>query len=161
MNFALPDLHPALSGFPPVILCLLIISELYSIRSKRPAEPVQTFLLTVLAAVLPFTYFSGWWAADAASSVSKVPGEVIALHQLTAKAFAFSLVIPILSFALMRGSTDEIVRARLKLLFRAGLALSLVLAVLTGYRGGQLVFGHGAGVHPKPLSTEQLPETAQ
>ena len=146
MPFIILNPHPALSGFPPVLLTLLIVSELWSMYSKRQMHSVQSFLLIVLAGTLPLTYFSGWWAADGASASFEVPDDAVAMHQLAAKAFSLSLFLPLLAFYLERSALDDARRRHLQRLFRAGLLLSFCAAAATGYLGGRLVFEHGAGI---------------
>lgn len=150
-----PDLnsvlvHPALSGFPPVIVCLLVLVELFcfaGLADEAHLAVIRRFLLSALLIALPFTYFSGWWAADEVDTNVATLASAVGRHQLFAKAFSLSLVLPVLAFVLERSSAPEnaVSRARLRALYVVGLLLSFFLIVCTGALGGELVFEHGVG----------------
>jgi len=145
--------HPPLSGFPIVLLILLCGGEiLWFCAPKTYQGPaVRIFLLVGTLLFVPLTYFSGDWGVDAANQaqIFKITTDQISFHQNTAKLLLLS-VVPLLLFGLLKSSALYGRSITVRISYLISLALSLTLCILTSYRGGELVFTHGAAVTAEP-----------
>ena len=151
MSFStlLENPHPPLSGFPIVILSLLVVVELITFfRPGADFHKTQQFLLCALCLFAAATYFSGYWGFDRANQTFQIPEENIFRHQGYAKFFLF-LLVPLVLVYSMRSAVPERSKSlerQMEWLFRALLVLSWALAAYTSTLGGELVFSAGAAV---------------
>lgn len=146
-----------LSGFPAVIVVLLSALELggllFGCRTAiRTSAGVLAGALMVFA---PVTYFSGLFARDALVDRPLAPPPLEALdgHALFARGVLLLTPAVVLLFFLLSAVRPDspAVRKVVGTLYAAALAGLLGTVVLTGYRGGELVFTYGAGVNPQSL----------
>jgi uncharacterized membrane protein len=139
------SLHPALTGFPPVLIVLLVFVELDSLIRPGPRMiPIRAFLLLSLLIFLPSAYISGLLAEGYASRTFTVPNEAVNRHEKYAK-ILLCLCVPLIVLGL--GSMET---RWGKLAYRTVLLLALVMIFYVGAAGGSLVFEHGAGVTASP-----------
>lgn len=137
--------HPPLSGFPFVLLSLVVIAELVSIfRKDSNGRGFSRNLLYILCLFAPMTYFSGYWGAELSSQSFVISQDLISTHQGWAQLFLLSLV-PCLVLSLLESHSEK-VNLVLRYGFRVALLVCYALVILTSFQGGQLVFTHGAGV---------------
>jgi uncharacterized membrane protein len=146
------DFHPALASLPTALFLAALLLFILGLLPKNPlvqecsrVSPLLALLGTI--AVLA-AYLTGLPAAEKISLLASIPDDIIARHQSMAKLTLLSC-IPLLSFA-----SVCLVRQKQKLLsifFSLSLLLTLGLSAWSAYRGGQLVFQHGAGVQPQPM----------
>jgi uncharacterized membrane protein len=141
--------HPPLSGFPVVLLTLLLLTEMTALfRPSPPNRQLQSFLLLWLLGFTVLTYFSGYWAFDQANQSFCVAEDLILRHQGYAK-FTALLLVPLgLIFALLQNDAGHVAAGRvLRALWRITLVTVWLIAAYTSSLGGKLVFAHGAAVH--------------
>ena len=140
---SLATIHPPFSGFPGVILVLLLGLELIFLAKLievEKAKSIATFLVIALCIISPFTYFSGYFGSEYASRSFEVSQDVIKQHQFYALLFLFSLFPLSIMFYL------RLIKAEYAFYYRFFLLVSLALVLITANMGGVLVFEHGAGV---------------
>ena len=141
----MPNPHPPLSGFPLVILSLIFLTEL--LQLYKPSDVRTLFvdgLLVALAIFSPLTYFSGYIGVEYISDLSNVGSEYIENHQLIAKLFLLTL-IPLLLLRIL-SKKESAKRELLKKCYFVFLIVSFALVCCASFKGGELVFKHGAGV---------------
>ena len=141
--------HPPLTGFPFVLLVLLAGVEFFRVGLRRPGlDRTAELLLVVLAIAAPLTFLTGYLAASQADQSFKIDPEVIERHRAIGRLLIISLVPMVLAAYLRRAAMLRTGRhsAVLNSIYLSLLFVSLALAILTGYRGGGLVFEYGAGV---------------
>ena len=144
--------HPPLTGFPWVILVLVIGAELGA-RLMKSAE-LQGFavkLLVVLAIFSPVTYLSGYLGLKHADRGFSVPVDAIESHQLVAKLFLLSLFPTVVLSVVRTGGRSK--NRIIHFAYYAFLLCSFSLVIWTSKKGGDLVFEHGAGVKIQPYTT--------
>ena len=145
--------HPALTGFPFVLLVILAVVEFFRLVLKRPGlDKTAEVLLLALAVTTPLTFFSGYLGASDSNRSYLVDPDIIERHRAVGRLLVISLVPTILTAYLRRSILNkEITEPRaITAFYLFFLTASLSLAVWTGYRGGDLVFEHGAGVQVAP-----------
>ena len=152
--------HPALTGFPLVLLVLLVTVELLRASGRRsdldrPAE----LLLLALVIFTPLTFLSGYLAAAGADRSVPVAPEFIESHRAAGR-FLIIMLVPTVLLAYLCKAAQQNNGSRPPGLFRIYLIclfLSLAIAVRTGFLGGELVFEHAAGVRVPPTAVETNP----
>ena len=148
--------HPPLSGVPSTLLCLIVGAELLSYFWKQDScRSFARTLLYVLCVAAPITYYSGYFGSDFASQSFSVPEDAISEHQAYAQFFLISLV-PCLVLQLAARDAEDSLKKYLRGLYLALLVLSFSIGMLVSFKGGELVFRHGAGVQ---LQTLEIIET--
>ncbi len=139
--------HPPLSAFPAVILTLIVFFELVSIFQHDPFyRRAVRLLLCILIIISPLTYFSGYFGAEAALAIREIPQKIIERHQLTAKIYLFALIPCVIAHFAEDECKSPRSRKYTTWFFRICLLLAYAIILLTSFRGGELVFTHGAGV---------------
>ena len=133
--------HPPLSAFPLVIVSLLVLLELAQIKLKSEKVSTATLVFVVCSLVItPLTFLSGYLGKEHANKTFKINPDLIEHHKLYAQALLISLVPLAVFYYLLLAE-----KAR-KLFYYLSLALVFGLVSFTGYKGGSLVFVHGAAV---------------
>ena len=133
--------HPPLSAFPLVIASLIVLLELANLKlkSKNISTSIQV-LIPCLLVISPLTFLSGYWGKEHANKTFQVNPDFIETHKLFAQGLLISLV-PLAVFYYL-----NISRQAKSLYYYLALSLVVCLALYTGYKGGNLVFEHGAAV---------------
>ncbi len=145
--------HPPLTGFPAVILVLLATVEFFRLaRGRAGLDTTSDLLLLALVLITPLTFLSGYLGAAGADRTFSVPPAAIELHRSSGRLLVILLVPTAVSALLLRaakkaGGTEP---AGVRRLYLFLLILALASCLWTGYLGGELVFGHGAGVRAAP-----------
>jgi len=140
--------HPPLSGFPFVILALIALTELLRLFSNREIlNSAAKYLAILLVVISPITYYSGYWGVDYANQTFNVAEEFINRHQAFAQGFLLTLV-PFAVCSFLHHSNLQ--SKKLRTLYLASLLVSLGVVAITSFKGGELVFSHGAGVNTEP-----------
>lgn len=139
--------HPPLSSVPAVLMTIVVAAELLSlIGTKLPRDKIKyfSFIVLIIACCLsPLTYFSGYYASEYASQSFQIKQEIIVNHQIYAQLYLLS-IFPLMLFAYLQIKEPQ--KKALYYLFCLFLVLSYSLLITTSYKGGDLVFEHGAGV---------------
>ena len=143
--------HPPLTGAPGTLLVLACASELlYSALTCKQHPAARHFRTSstvfVIAAVLlvPLTYYSGYWGAEAASQTFQISDELVGTHQAWGKFALISCFPSMVLFGLERFGNNA--PNWLRPVYLGLLAVSTALVLYTSYQGGELVFRHGAAV---------------
>lgn len=137
--------HPPLSSIPIVLLVSASIFDALSLWMPTRAgelRRVASWLLVLLLAIAPLTFYSGYFGAEAANQSFKISPDQIGAHQLWAKCFLMSLVPAGIARYLLMSQQSK----KLWSVWVFFLTLSLSLGLITAYQGGELVFESGAGV---------------
>ena len=137
--------HPPLTGFPSALLVVALFAELASIVRRNDSYSQFGFQLVLVAvAIVPLTFFSGYWGAEAATKISQVSEEVIERHEGFARFLLLGLAVLLIVGLMARRA--EYGRKLFKSFYRLLLLGSVGLVIYVSYLGGNLVFEHGAGV---------------
>ena len=129
------NLHPPLTGFPGVLVALLLVNEFVC----RGDERIKRFLLICAALFIPCTYLSGYVGVEFAEGIDPA---VIKAHQGYAK-FVLVLLVPLIVCGLL---------PRVRTAYLVLLPIVFGVVLYTSLLGGNLVFGHGAGVKARPAA---------
>ncbi|MCB0338443.1 MAG: hypothetical protein KDD53_02515 [Bdellovibrionales bacterium] len=146
-------LHPFLSSFPVVLCSCALLSEFLFVFSKRREFRLVTrFSIVLLLLSTIAAFLSGYLASDLANQTFVISNDLIERHHFTGQILLF-LVFPlsILNFARDYASYGKL---GFSITFQVVLLATVLTAFVTGFRGGELVFEHGAGVSAVPLSTK-------
>ena len=147
-------LHPFVTHFPIVLILLLGVLELYSLWDQSLQKAKELLLVCFLISVLA-AFFSGFLAQETASQSFQVSVDIIAYHQIWAKASLFlSFPLVILGFFQHRASHAV---GMFAWSYRVLLIAVILLLGFTSYLGGELVFSYGAGVRA-PLAGHEFDE---
>ena len=141
------NLHPPLSGFPFVLLSLVLGAEIISLFWHSKKEQTRNFgyiALAVALLVTPLTYLSGYFDALGTNESLHTLSSAISEHQSYGKLLLFSMVPCLILASLRKGVKRGIKWINLGYWVTLIICCSLVIA--TSMRGGWLVFKHGAGV---------------
>ncbi len=139
-------IHPILASLPLSIGLLSVgYWGLLAYQSKRPDNSLRLLSTASFFLVLA-AFLSGDFAADSASSCFEVAGDLIAIHEGWGKA---CLILWGVSATLI-WLEKLAVTGRKGLFYSAFFCASaaVLLNVITASKGGDLVFKHGAGLHP-------------
>jgi uncharacterized membrane protein len=144
------NLHPPLTAFPIVLLCLIAFLEVWAwARRLDWQKPIEVILVLMVVAV-GAAFFSGYQASDLADQTFAVPNEAIAWHHNCGRLLLFlSVPCAALRFVAARARFN---RTAFGVAYALILVSSIGLALYVGYLGGQLVFKHGAGVYAAPTA---------
>ncbi|MFN8389258.1 MAG: hypothetical protein U0136_03105 [Bdellovibrionota bacterium] len=148
MNELLTNPHPPLSGFPVVILTLLVLSIGWNRYLHRDESAIQDFLSVMLGLFAVLTYYSGYWGFDRANQSFSVDEAAILRHQGYARFFVL-LVVPLLLIGAVRKAAPperEQLRRALRLFWEISVLGLWILGAYASALGGRLVFDHGAAV---------------
>lgn len=141
----MPNFHPPLTAFPVVLISLVVVFEIWFVWRASPAVSFASRVLIVLSAVaVGAAFYSGYQASEMANQQFVVSDQAIAAHQATGRLLLFAII----PCAALRLFWEQAVfyRRVIRGVYYLLLVVCLGLVVVTGYRGGELVFRHGAGV---------------
>lgn len=137
--------HPPLTGFPIVIASLLLVLEAIGFLGVvKNHFVVRNFLLIALLITTPLTFFSGYFGAEVARTISNTNQDIIGYHQAYGRATLLALV-PLLLF----GAADFVTsynKSSVRVGFITFMCLFWLITGYTSYLGGELVFRYGAAV---------------
>ncbi len=136
-------LHPFLASLPLSLLATAFVF-LTSAALKGRDLALGRWLLSMVLILVGAAYLSGDFGRDGASKTFEVDGELIAQHQAWAKSLLMVLIVACAVLWL-----EAVATASRKVLRWLGVALGAVavlLNLIAGSKGGDLVFKHGAGV---------------
>jgi len=135
--------HPPMSGFPLVIVCLLLLLEALSFKLDIvKVRSIRLFLVSSLLLLVPITYFSGLYGLEQGITLTPEQKEMVAHHQLMGKLILIILV-PVSLFAFLNSYYSSKTVNIFYILF---IVTTACLVSYTSYRGGELVFKQGVGV---------------
>jgi uncharacterized membrane protein len=136
--------HPPLSGIPFALITALIIFEfLFFITKDIKYKTTSTLLLYLAVVLISLTYFSGYWGVDHAQGSFSVSVTEIENHKVLALISLFSMC-PLLLFGSLRTKFSE--SNCIYSFYCFFIVLSYLMIIVTSFKGGELVFKHGAGV---------------
>ena len=142
------NLHPALSHSAPLLLGLALIAELIALKFDTPRWRSYSAQSLVFAAILsPLSYLTGYLASENTDRTFQVANEFIIQHQSSAKLLLFALFATICLRVAEHFAEHKL---GFRIFYSLLLLVSTLLAVNTGYKGGSLVYQHGAGVSATP-----------
>ena len=157
MDALLHHLHPALSGAPVWLIALaLLFDSVAALRGRREPSGLATsglILFLVATLLVGAAFFSGYLASERANGFFLVPDEVIGDHHRSGRLLLMLMVLA----AGIRWILHIAERGRgvLGVLYGMLGATCLLLAAVTAFKGGELVFSHGAGVRAGVLASPQ------
>lgn len=140
------DLHPVFTHFPISLLILVFVAELL-LSFKGAGEETHRFISFILWFSVVTTiaaFFTGYNASENANKTFMVPDAAIATHYAFGRLLVFSAPIT----AVLQLASRKAINAKkiFRTIYLLSLLTSAVLAVMSGFYGGELVFKHGAGV---------------
>lgn len=155
MNELFLIIHPVFASFPFVILVVVFLTELGSFFADTTQWRIHACFLVCIGAIAALvSYYTGYYSAEVASSAIatfRVPEDMIAQHQTSAKLFLLSM-FPTTIFSLLRSIKDN---EFMHWIYTPCLICSLLLAGVASHRGGMLVFKEGAGVIKEQAKLEK------
>lgn len=96
-------------------------------------------------------FFSGYSASEYADQTFQVSDDLIGLHHTMGRLLLF-MVLPSVALKIL-SSRAQFGRGAFRGFYLGVLIMCVGLVIYTGYLGGQLVFGYGAGVYaPLPAA---------
>lgn len=138
------NVHPPLASFPFVLCSVVVVAELLSLWTKSATiRHYAGISLIFCICVTPLTYLSGYLAVENADKTFQVSPDIIEAHRTLARMFLISLV-PIGLLKII--SERRIEKPSLRYLYLGVLIAAYGVVGLTSFRGGELIFSHGAGV---------------
>lgn len=145
------SLHPPLSSFPIALVLTAAGLELLGLVWRKDFLRHAVSVNLVAAALgIVAAFLSGYGASDTAQKTFIISDDVIEAHH------EVGVLLLIVVFPCVAMHFVRTIALRAKLLWHAAfyllLAATVVLTVVAGYRGGKLVFEHGAGVSATPPS---------
>lgn len=149
-------LHAAFASLTVGGILALLLSRCILLFQKRNSPLSNDIILvSVLFLVYLVTYYSGYGAAELASTTFEVPENKVEQHHFWGQ-FLYYLIplLGILLFVRHRVSKNQVAKkGQLAWIVFAILGTSCGLALWTAFLGGNLVYQHGAGVSPDVLKT--------
>jgi len=146
--FSYPHLfHPLFVHFPIVLTPLCVLLILFSVFWKKELEGVALFvgILSALSAILAL--LSGEKAYEIVHQYfPQVPHSALEIHEEWGERSAY-LLIGVSTFWLILYFVKRMESLR-RIIALFGFTAGLVLVILAGRYGGDLVYQHGAGVLP-------------
>jgi len=141
-------IHPFLVHFPIALLALCLVFELVAWFSRKPALSQVGWWLQVVGTVgVIVAALSGVVAEASAGTALLRAADTFEWHEQLA--FAACAVFAVLLF--FRFSSHRALPDGWPRLYLAALAVGVVLVLMTGWVGGELVFRYGVGVvSPSP-----------
>ncbi len=137
--------HPPLSGFPFTLTTIAVVITIIAPFTNNSISlrnfGGKIFLLACI--ITPITYFSGYWGLDHAEKSFKISAELIEEHQNVAQLSLFFYIITLLFYFLSMALPEK---KLISTLYTLLLLLTFGCTALTSFKGGELVFTHGAGV---------------
>lgn len=141
------DPHPALAGFALPAFTLLLGYELFAAFIGDTSQArARTFTVIGLISTLfvGLAFLSGYLAGQEVEPTDLRTQFISQHHQWGRLLLISSIVYLAVRIAFMLG----LIRSALfRILGPALCAIPFLLAMITGWHGGQLVFKHGVGVH--------------
>lgn len=131
--------HVAVVHFPIALILAAGLAEFLFLLSRRAWLGDAARFLVLVAAPAAAVAVTLGWCAEAFSNFLYRYQEVIETHEAMAVSTTITIIITAILSELARRSG----RDWLKLLYRIGLAVAVVLVAITGYFGGELVHGLG------------------
>jgi uncharacterized membrane protein len=151
LTTALPNPHPAVTGFPLALLAAALALDLGCLVVRRHPwlDRAGTLLMTAGGVGLAAAYLTGRGAADSIGGVSGIARGVLADHEdlalLTVGAWAVAIALRILAFWL--GRHDRRIHIGVYRLAAVVVALgAAALLILAAAHGYALVYEHAVGV---------------
>ncbi len=145
----MPNLHPPFSAFPFALFVATILIELVSLGRSSPHLTTAAKISLMGAAIgTVLAFLSGYEASEIANQTFTVSDEIIAEHHNIGRLLLFS-ALPCLALRILLDKARFYVRT-LRFIYAILLLTCLGLVTYCGYLGGELVFGHGAGVRADP-----------
>lgn len=136
-------IHPFIVHFPIALLAMCLVFELVAWVSRKPGLSQVGWWLQVLGTVGVIAAALSGVVAEASGGTALLrAADMFQWHELLA--FAASVVFAVLLF--FRFSSHRALPAGWPRLYLAALALGVVLVLVTGWLGGELVFTYGVGV---------------
>lgn len=136
-------LHPFLASLPLSILILACCSLCIGVVGRHNLAVAKWLVFSALLAV-GAAYLSGDFGREAASKTFQVDGDLIAVHQGWAKSLLMVLIAASAVLFIEAGAVAG--RAFLRSAAVVLVITALLLNLVTGFKGGELVFKYGAGV---------------
>jgi uncharacterized membrane protein len=141
-------LHPPFTSFPVPLLFTACAMEIAVLLTKRDSLKITVQILLLLAAIFTgLSFYTGYGASEAADQFFKIPNDVISFHHSIGRA-TLLCIIPLCAVSLLRSYAKYGIKF-FSAVYILLLISTLLLAVYTGYLGGELVFKYGAGVAGK------------
>lgn len=137
-NMSLIHLHPQLVHFPiALIISAGMFDALSMVFKKESLHQAARGMFNLAALFAIASSITGWVEADRLN----LHHPLLTSHRLDAL-----LLTGLLSFSCL--ALIFIPQKMKRPFFSVILALAVILVVLTGHHGGQMVYGYGVGVHP-------------
>ncbi len=137
--------HPALSGLPLAFVGAAFVLEILLLRAERPPLRFAATIIVIFALLsIVATYLSGYLTEASVNQAFTVKPEAIEAHHNLGTWLLLSAVPWGIFYFVAQFATHA--RSLWRALYRILLMILLVLVLMTGFKGGQLVFEHGAGV---------------
>lgn len=166
MEHILHLLHPALSSLPFFTWLTIALCECAAFRGEPRSVLFPHVSRLLLGVLLTFaTYLSGFLAAERASQSFTVADSLIGAHQRTGLLLFLGALLCLLfgwlcrlanTARLRRGEPQTGRISPLEICYAASLIFVLAVGGLTNFRGGSLVFDHGAGVRVEGAAVSEV-----
>lgn len=139
------NFHPVLTSFPFALLSCVLVAELLVLFWPKPFAGIATLWVLVCSILGTLAaFFSGYQASDLANASFVVSDSLIENHHSWGRLLLFA-IFPCLALK-YAAVNAKYSRNFFKASYLVLLVTCWLLALYTGYLGGNLVFKHGAGV---------------
>jgi len=142
----MPPLHPPCSGMPLAFIAFLVVVELLSLIRRWRDSLVSTRLIAVcaLAASVTLSFLSGYQASSSLGDLSLDTEAALSEHHAYGRLLIINAGV-MLVFFLVAGRAVHAKRTMWGLYYTT-MILQIILTLLVGNMGGDLVFNHAVGV---------------
>ena len=139
------NLHPPLTAFPPALLGVVLLLEIFSLWKRYPKVRAAISINLWLAALfVVLAFLSGYQARELAGGVATAVEEHIEEHHF----FGRLLLFAIFPCAILHLAWERAIYAKraFGMAYAIFFLMCVTLVTLTGLEGGELVFEYGVGV---------------
>lgn len=150
----IPNYHPIFVHFPLALITISTLCFFSGMILKRFEVSKELFTTSKwclwfggLFAI--FTALTGWLAYDSVQHQSEIAHKAMTLHRNVALPTAGLAILAAIVSYLFRGKWGKVGNPFVAM----GLTVLLALVAITGFLGAEIVYRHGVGVMPQPVTS--------